>query len=798
MLTNYLKVVFRNLSRNFGYAIIKIAGLALGLACCILILLFVQYEWNYDDFHENRDRIYRLTFTKTLNGIPSQYAASPAAAAPAFSEGLPEVVSYVRLLTSGSAFINYKDKQFFESGRSFADTSFFQIFSFEFIHGDPGTALQSPHSIVITETLARKIFGAKNPLGQTLNLSRPGDVKVTGIIKDPPGQSDFNFRYVLPMTILQQADPALLAHWLIPNPESFLLLSANADHEDVQQKLAAIVNTQAGEQAATNGAKIAFGLQPLSDVHLHSEHLLYSGSQGSITTIYLFSLIALFVLGIACINFMNLSTARASKRHKEIGIRKALGAFKSRLIIQFLLESVIIAFSALLFAVFLVELILPGFNQMIGRDITFNYYNNWPITSSLLGMTLLTGIVAGSYPAIFMSALKPVEALKGKISSAGKQSYFRRTLVVMQFSISIILIICTVFMLIQIDFMKEKTPGFAEDQLLVLRMRGVDLNQSQQTFKNELLSHSGIESAAYSDGIPGEGHRILTIRQYGAARGKTFSMNVLITGDDFPNTYGLKLIEGRMFSPQPEKGDQNTQFLINKAAAERLSQNENLIGKTLGYAGESGETTGTVVGIVENFHYESLHSAIEPLVIPLHNGRHRRLTLKIAGGNLDETMAFIETRWKAATAHPFNSFFVDAHFDELYNAEKQISDTIVIFSFISIFIACLGLLGLSIYGIQLRIREIGIRKVLGASIGEILILLCKDFTRWILLANILAWPIAWLLVDRWLNNFAYRVTIDWPVFLWAGCATLLIALLTVGSQAIKAAISNPVNTLRHE
>ncbi len=798
MLANYLKVVFRNLSRNLGYSIIKIAGLALGLACCILILLFVQYEWNYDDFHKNRDRIYRLTFTKTLNGIPSQYAASPAAAAPAFSESLPEVASYVRLLTSGSAFINYEDKQFYESGRLFADISFFEIFSFEFIHGDPATALQSPHSIVLTETLARKIFGEKNPLGRIVNLSRPGDVKVTGIIKDIPGQSDFNFRYVLPMTILQQADPALLAHWLIPNPESFLLLSENANHRDVQQKLAAIVSTQAGEKAAASGAKIAFRLQPLSEVHLYSEHLLYSDSQGNITTIYLFALISIFILGIACINFMNLSTARASKRHMEIGIRKALGAAKGRLITQFLLESVIIAFSALLFAVFLVELILPGFNQIIARDITFDYYSNWPITASLMGMTVLTGIIAGSYPALFMSALKPVEALKGKANKTGRQSRFRKILVVMQFSISIVLIICTIFMLNQVNFMKEKTLGFDEEQLLVLRMRGVNLNQSQETFKNVLLNHSGIAGAAYSDGIPGEFHRILTIRQHGAPQSETHSMNVIIAGDNFPDIYGLQLIQGRGFSPQANEANQNTQFLINEAAADLLGGHERVIGKTIGYEGEGGETTGSVVGIVKNFHYESLHSAIEPLVIPLYNGRHRRLTLKIAGGNLDETMAFIETRWKAATAHPFNSFFVDTHFDTLYSAEKRMSDTIVIFSFISIFIACLGLLGLSIYGIQLRIKEIGIRKVLGASVGEILILLCKDFTRWILLANILAWPVAWFLVDHWLNNFAYRVTIDWPVFLWAGCATLFIALLTVGSQAIKAAVSNPVKTLRHE
>ncbi len=798
MLANYLKVVFRNLSRNLGYSVIKIAGLALGLACSILILLFVQYELNYDDFHENHDRIYRLTFSKTLNGVPSQYAATPAAAAPAFSESLPEITTYTRILTSGSAFINYENKKFFESGRAFTDTSFFQIFSFEFIHGDPSTALQSPHSIVLTESLARKIFGEKNPLGQIVNLSRPGDVKVTGVIKDIPNQSDFNFRYVLPMTILQQADPALLAHWLIPNPESFLLLSENTDPKDVQSKLATIVETHAGDQAAANGAEITFELQPLSDIHLYSEHLLYNASQGNITTIYLFVLIAIFILGIACINFMNLSTARASRRHLEIGIRKALGAIKGRLISQFLLESVIIAFSALLFAVFLVELILPTFNQMIDRDITFNYYSNWPITVSLIVLTILTGIFAGSYPALFMSALKPVEALKGKIRKTGSQSFFRKTLVVIQFSISIVLIICTVFMLNQINFMQEKKPGFAEEQLLVLRMRGVDLNQSQATFKNALLNHSGITGAAYSDGIPGEFHRILTIRQHGASQNETHSMNVIIAGDDFPDIYGLQLIEGRMFSPQTGNSNEETQFLINESAAELLGRHKNVIGKTLGYQGEGGETIGTVVGIVKDFHYESLHSDIEPLIIPLYNGRHRRLTLKIAEGNLDETMAFIETHWKAATTHPFNSFFVDAHFDALYNSEKRVSDTIVIFSFISIFIACLGLLGLSIYGIQLRIKEIGIRKVLGASIGEILILLSKDFTRWILLANFVAWPIAWFLVDHWLNNFAYRITIDWKVFLGAGCATLLIALITVGSQAIKAAISNPVKTLRHE
>ena len=795
MFKNYLKVAFRNIQRQKGYSFINIAGLAVGLSCCILILLWVQDELSYDRYHENRDRICRITYAEEIGGAYDHYAMSPFISAPTFTAELPEVVASTRYVQS-TGLIAFGKKKFDETGIGYADSAFFNVFTYAFLSGDSRTALDAPGSIVLTETMANKIFGLENPLGQALNLNDRMDLQVTGIIQDVPENSHFRFNYLISMSTIQRRRPDLFNNWLNILGWSYILLEKGADPIEVEKKFVEIVERHAGQDARRYGTKQTFKLQKLTDIHLRSHLQAEAEGNGDIDTIYVFSIIALFILIVACINYMNLSTARSVNRGREVGMRKVLGAYKSRLITQFFSESIIISFLGMIVAVLFVTLALPVFNHLTGKEMNLDVLNNRLFLIGLIALILFTGLVAGSYPAFFLSKFLPVGILRGRVNKGSHRSFFRNGLVVLQFSISVILIAGTLIVLTQLNYMKNQNLGFDKERVLVVRVRGRIIRDRYEAFRNELIQNSNIYGAAYSDGIPGRINTVLTVNQEGKDESETHTMEVIYSDFGLLSNYGIKIAYGRDFSKEFST-DTSGVFLINETAAVKLGWGESAVGKKIGF---SVQNMGPIVGIVEDFHYRSLKEAIGPLVICLQPGAGSFLSMKIHAENISETITFVKEKWQAfETERTFDYFFADENFDSLYHSEERMSRIISSFAFIAIFIACLGLFGLASFTAEQRTKEIGIRKVLGASASKIVLLLSKEFTKWVLIANVFALPISYLIMKNvWLPNFHYRISLGISPFALSGMITICIAVFTVSYQAIRAALANPVEALKYE
>jgi putative ABC transport system permease protein len=794
MFKNYLKIAVRIIKKHKGYSFINVAGLTIGMACCILILLYIQDELSFDQYHQNADRIYRLTYAEEIGGVTDHYAMSPFPAAPTFASNLPEIASFARIMFRTGLF-TYKNNKFDESGIMYADSAFFKIFSFDFVHGNPNTALQNPGEIVLTAASAEKIFGSEDPLGKILNLNGDGDLKVTGVINQVPRNSHFKFNYAVSMTTLQQRRPELFKAWMWILGWSYVLLEENAEPIVVSSKFDDMVQTHTGKEAAQSGTKMTYQLQKVTDIHLRSQLQAEIEGNGSINNVIIFAIIAVFILGIACINFMNLSTARSTSRGKEIGLRKVLGAHKNRLVYQFLSESILIAVLGMFFALLVVELVLPAFNYLSGKEMNTNYWGNWVFVQGLPALVIITGLIAGSYPAFFLSRFNPVTTLKGQMSKKSNHPSFRNSLVVLQFSISIFLIASTMLVFSQLNYMKDKKLGFDNEQVVVVDIKGQIIRQKFESFKNELSQNTNVLHASFASGIPGRVNAVLTTFQEGKDEKDSHTFDVIFSDFDFTKTYELEIVKGRDFS-RDFIADTSGTFLINEAAANKLGWGEETVGKKIGF---SLDHMGVIVGIVKDFHYKSLRSAIGPLAICLSKDPEDYLSLKVKAENISGTLAFIEDKWhEFGTERNFEYFFADEKFESLYQADERFSKIVLLFSIISIFVACLGLFGLASFSAERRIKEIGIRKVLGASVTGITLLLSKDSTKWVLVSNIIAWPIAWFAMNNWLQNFAYRIDIGWWVFALAGGLALFVALLTVSTQAIRAALANPVKSLRYE
>lgn len=795
MLKNYLKIALRNIKKHKAYSFINIAGLAVGMTCCILILLWVQDELSYDKHHEKADRIYRITYAEEIGDAFDHYATPPFAAAPAFAAEVPGISAYTRLWQR-TGLIKHNGKNYDERNIFYADKDFFKVFSHEFIEGDPVTALENPGSIVLTRDMATKIFGHTNALGETVNLSADGDLKVTGVVENVPRNSHFHFNYLISINTIQGRRAEFLEAWLVIAGYSYLLLDENAEAEIIEEKLASIVEKYTGEDARKYGTKMFYYLQPLTDIHLKSNLDGELEGNGDVRYVYVFSLIAVFILLIACINFMNLSTARSDSRGKEVGLRKVLGAHKKKLVVQFLTESIGFAFVALILSLNLIWFVIPGFNELTGKEITITALFNVSILFGLFTLVIITGLAAGSHPAFYLSSFQPIDTIRQKSQRGPRKSILRNGLVIVQFAISIILIISTFIVLKQLHFMKNQKLGFKKEQVLAIYTRGQGLAQQFEAFKNELKKNTGILEASYSNGIPGKTDTVLTTFLEGQPDNMSFTFDYIFADFDFLKTYEIELLQGRDFS-RDFGADKDGAFLINETALSKMGWGEGTLGKKIGY---SREVMRPIVGIVKDFHYRSLKEVIGPLAIFLRPRRDIYLSVKMNTDDISRTLSYIEKTWNSfEKERRFEYFFVDENFDALYHSEERLSQIITFFSFIAIFVACLGLFGLASYTAEQSTKEIGIRKVLGASIGSIVFQLSRNFIKWVLIANLIAWPVTYIVLrNYWLSNFPFRIPISLLTFIAAGLIALCIAMLTVSYQSFKAALANPVDSIKYE
>jgi putative ABC transport system permease protein len=803
MFKNYLKTALRNLKKNAVYSSINVAGLAVGMACCILIMLYVLREISFDKFHRQADRIFRVRYELNLNDILYQEASIPFPAAETFIRDFPEVVHAVRFYKNGDfPLIEIGDRKFTEERFFFADPAVFEVFDFPLLKGDPGTALREPNSVVISEAMAQKYFGEADPLGQTLRYQKQFGLKVTGVAKNIPGNAHFKFDFLTPLEFQlslwesQTGPHGREKQWIWTGSWTYLLLSGPEAAKSLAAKLPDFVNKYFPDRIK-GGVRLA--LQPLSDIHLHSRLDAEIEPNSHITYIYIFSVIAFLILVIACINFVNLSTAQSGNRAKEVGVRKVVGAAKPQLVGQMLGETVVTGLLAMLLAIGLVELLLPMFNRLTERELGIELLQNWTGIILILSLALLVGLLSGLYPAFFLSRFNPVNIFKRTVGVSAGNERFRKALVVTQFAISIILIAGIGVVYRQLRFIQQKELGFNKEQVLFVKARP-EVNAKFETFRNELLKDPGILGVAGTSNVLGQGVFAYRFVPEGGSPDKPAMLPLLLVDYDFLETAGIKIKQGRGIS-RTSPPDQAEAFLLNEKAAEALGWKDNAIGKKMQlFAPGTNEIgkSGYVVGVIQDYHFESLHHEIKPLVLT-YAGWHAYYAVKIGAGNFAERLATLESTWKTFSPDwPLEYFFLDRKLEQLYGSEQKLVQVINAFTIIAVILACLGLFGLSAFAAERRTKEIGIRKVLGASVAGIVSLLSSDFMKLVLMANVIAWPVAWYALHKWLQGFAYRIDVEAWIFPLAGAVTLGIALLTVSFQAIKAAVANPVESLRYE
>jgi putative ABC transport system permease protein len=784
MIKNYLKVALRNIRKSKIYSFVNILGLAVGMACCFLILLYIQHEMSYDKFHEKPDQIYRITTEWQIEGQPQIHETAAAPVAPALLNDFPGVQKAVRI-TRTSAVINHNSKSFVESRIYLVDSSFFDVFNFPLIRGNPKTALNHLHSIVLTEKTAQKYFRNEDPIGKTLTFETRFDFEVTGVAENVPSNSHLNFDFLIPFEAVNSiSNYDYLESWRAWNFYTYLLLQKDFPPSELEQKSPAFIKKYRGEDS-TNPQR--FHLKPLTKINLETS--------GKLKYIYFFSTIAAIILILACINFMNLSIARSSTRVREIGMRKVIGASRHQLVKQFLGESVILALLALPLAILFVHFILPAFNAILKTRLESNCFQNFPFLVGILGITLLVSFVSGSYPALYLSGFQPVRSMRGELKSGTRVSRFRSLLVVFQFATSIILIISTLAVHHQMRFIHNRNLGFNKDFMVNVPIYDNALRQKTEYMKNELLGNPNILSVTASSFSPGS-YPNQSVDWEGRKEDEELMMAWYSVDHGFIQTYEMEIIQGRDFSKE-FPSDIHSAYILNEAAVKAFGW-EGPVGKRF-MVEKAGFTMGTVVAVMKDFHFASLHLDIKPLALVLEPEGGDHLSLKIASKNMATTLSFIEKKFKEfAPSVPFNYSFIDEEIAEMYLEEERLGKLINSFSVIALLIACLGLLGLASFAINRRTKEIGIRKVLGASIPIIIILLVKEFTILVVVANVIAWPVAYYGMNRWLQNFAYRIGLSWWLFVVSALIALMIAVITIGFRAIKAALANPVNSLRYE
>lgn len=798
-----MKIAIRNLLQNKSYTFINLLGLAIGLACCILIVLYVKHELSYDRFHTNADRLYRVVENRGVGDQLVKYASTYSALAPALKQEFSSV-EYVTHIHPESGLITAPDNEKHqEENIIYADSAFFDMFSFPLLRGDPNTVLDNPLTVVLTERAAKKYFGNENPIGQTLTYRSSDNtfsLEVTGVMQNPPNNSHIQFDMIFSYLSLNTIAYWEYNVWYYPPMYTYVQLSDPEAEGALENQFPDFEKKYLGDQAASWD----FELQPITEIRLFSDRQNELSPTSDITYVYLFSVIALFILIIACINFMNLSTARSMKRAREVGMRKTLGAGRGQLIRQFLSEAVIMTFFSLILAALLVEAVLPYFNMLSGKSLSTDFFASWTTPLSLIGLVLIVGIIAGSYPAFYLSSFSPVSILKGSgTQDRFSSSLFRRILVVFQFVISTGLIYGTFVIIKQLNYIQNERLGFDKEQVLIVPVREQSDQFKAATLKEEFLRTPGVRNVSAVSGVPGISSGIHDFQVIpGDNRKDTLQLMTLTVDHDYSETLGLNVLVGRDFSEEYGTDDSQA-FIINETAAKKLGW-EDPVGKELTlifYMQGRLEKKGKVIGVVKDFQYHSLHKSIDPVLIHVFKFSyyHDYLVLRLATGNLQNTISSLEGKWETFNpSRPFEYSFLDETFDAMYRAEQRLSRIFSAFSIIAIFVACLGLFGLASYSTEQRTKEIGIRKVLGASVTDILGLLSKDFLKLVVIGFLIAVPIALYFMNRWLQNFADRVDIGFGIFFFVGIIALAVAILAVSLQSVRAATTNPVNSLRSE
>ncbi|MEZ2335022.1 ABC transporter permease [Mucilaginibacter sp. RCC_168] len=805
MLKNYLLVAFRNLSKNKAFSFINIVGLAIGMAACLLILQYVSFELSFDNFHAKKDRIYRINQDRYNNGkLSTQWAGGAFAPGSAFKAVLPEIEDFVKIVGAGQLLANYKDQKMVIKNNYFASPSIFNIFSFPFISGDPKTALREPNTVVISEEVAQTLFRNANPVGQTLIVNNDKPLKITGVMKNIPANSHMKFDFLQSYNTLLKDNPPnkdfnLDNAWLNDGCTTYLLLRPGVDSKVLERKFIPIVKkVYDGYKGSGEGG--VYTLQSVQSIHLYSNRMIEFQPNGDGKSVYLLLGIAIFVIIIAWINYINLATARGIGRAKEVGVRKTLGSAKGQLIAQFMLEAMLLNGLAIILALVFILICLPVFSRVSGLQMEFAMFTRPIFWGSLLGIFILGSFFSGFYPAIVLSSFRPVEVMKGKILASPKGVVLRKAMVVFQFAASIFLLIGSLTVFRQLTYMQNQKLGIKIDQTLVIKPPLVKVDsfyRSMSTFKQEVLAQSAVKSVTVSTTVPGEpvfwnagGIKLTTADQ---TQGKQYR---IIGGDyDYLTAYDQKLIAGRKFSK--DYGDEPHSVVFNKKAAEQIGFNkpEDALGKKIDFWGQ----VYTIVGVVDNFHQQSLRDAYDAIIFRCIPDVRGSVSVKISSTNITQTVADLKKTW--ATFFPgdqFDYFFLDQHFNEQYKADQRFGQVFGVFTGIAIFVACLGLFGLVSYTIVQRTKEIGIRKVLGATVNSILTLLYKDFAALVVISFVISAPLAWYAISRWLQTYAFRIDIGPLLFFIPFTVVMVIAFATVSYLSVKAALTNPVKSLKTE
>jgi putative ABC transport system permease protein len=780
-----LKVGLRISARKPVYTLINVFGISMGLAVCLLIGLYIQNEWSYDRYHRNSERIFRVaTKGPDDNGIAKLWGpAGPAAAAQ-----IPEIENSCRFGLAGQMLFDVHGKKIYEQNGIFSDPSVFDVFSWQLLEGNKETALKEPNTLVLTKTTAEKYFGHSNPVGESIIIDNNSPYRVTGVMEDVPGNSHFRFDFLLSMASYPNKDTA---SWVKPQFFTYLLLKEKISPALVAGKIDQLLFKHLdSSQAAT----ITSFLQPITTIHLHSNLLREMEPNSDVSYIYIAAILGLFVLIIACLNFINLSTVQAMRRSNETAIRKTVGASRSSLIKLYLSETLLICFASALLAIGIALSALPYLNTFLEKHLVFDFFANPSLYIGLPVLILLVSFLSGLYPAFILSSFKPVSML-GKRSISKGHGGFRNALVISQFSISVILIIAAMTAGRQLQFIRKKNLGFNKEQLITIPFHDQQTGEHIQAIKDQLLQVPGVQLASVSANQPGGSDYGIPYNIPGLPKNRQPEMRCLVVDEDFINTYRMQMIMGRNF--QAGRASDSSAYLINEEAARELGLKDP-VGQLMEMPA-IGRGPGQIIGVVKDFHFHSLHEKIAPLYFFMQKGWYNAVAVRIKPTAIDQTLAGLKSRWAGVEpSYPFSFSFFDQTFSRMYTAETRLATLIRIFSFLAVFIACLGLFGLAAYTITQRTKEIGIRKIVGATSFGIVALLSKKFLKLVLISSVIAFPVAWFAMHKWLEDFAYRINIGWWVFVAAAMLALFIAFITVSFLAIRAAISNPVKSLRTE
>ncbi|AMR32654.1 cell division protein FtsX [Mucilaginibacter sp. PAMC 26640] len=807
MLKNYFKIAARNLRRNKGFSAINIFGLAMGLAVCLLITLFVVDELSYDKFNLKSANIYRVYSDFKVNGSVFKAKDSPAPMAAVMMKEYPKIEQATRIIGGGRTLVQKGNETLTESGSFYGDANLFTVFTLPMIAGDAKTALVQPNSLVVSEAIAKKYFNTTDVIGKTLHLDNTNDYKITAVIKDMPAQSHVHFTMIRAMSGL---DDSKRTEWTNVNFGTYILVRDGTTQQQLDGYLKQATKKYAEPELQTfihttiadlerKGDHFIYATTPLTSIHLQSPVSDEIEPSGNLQYVYIFVLIAVFILLIACINFMNLSTARSAGRAKEVGVRKVLGSGRMTLIYQFLTESTLTSFIALAIAIVFALVLLPYFNMLSGKQITVNFFANSWLLPSLLATTLIIGLLAGLYPAFFLSAFQPIQVLNGKIASGFKGSALRNGLVVFQFATVIMLIVGTLVIYSQLNYIRNVNLGYNREQVLIVK-NTYSLFNHAKTFKEDVMQLQGVKSGTATEYLPTANNDQTEVYNLadGPNAGQSKGISTWPVDNAYIPTLGMKMLQGRNFSP--EMITDSTAVIVNESAAALLGL-RHPIDKNIFRSGDSKRTPHRIIGVVKDFNVGSLRAKVRPLMLRL-KARYGSMAFRIDTKNVSGLLAQIEKLYHSADANmagqPFEYSFMDDDFNHLYKSEQNTGKIFTSFAFFAIFIACLGLFGLVTYAAEQRTKEIGIRKVLGASVASIVTMLSNDFLKLIAIAAVIAFPVAWWAMNKWLQDFAYRIAIKWWVFVLAGAIAIVIALVTISYQSIKAALSNPVKSLKSE